>query len=85
MHVGKEPSKTSQTRREALFVRDAIFPHYMMIHVATFPKEIRLARQKDYTLGFNITGEKREVRLVRQRLVANGMLHDSATNDEHSV
>ena len=30
-------------------VRDAIYLHYMLVHVATLPREARLARQKNYS------------------------------------
>ena len=40
----------------APFVRDAIFPHCMLVHVTTVAQEKRLAGQKGWTVGSNVTG-----------------------------
>ena len=57
----------------APFVRDAIFPHCMLVHVTTVAQEKRLAGQKGSTVGSNVqkleNGEKREALLPRWRLI----------------
>ena len=40
----------------ALFVRNAIFPHCMLVHVTTVAQETRPARQKGWAVGTNVTG-----------------------------
>ena len=39
----------------ALFVRNTIFPHCMLVHVTTVAQETRPARQKGWVVGTNIT------------------------------
>ena len=59
----------------APFVRDAIFPHCMLVHVTTERLNTGDQRNRD------LNGEEREARLARWRLIIN-MLHNTAAYGE---
>ena len=71
----------------ALFVHDAIFPHWILgscITACSRDKTRKAEQWESMQQGFE-NGEEREALLARPRLIIDGVLRDSATSGECSV
>ena len=71
----------------ALFVRDAIFPHCTLVHVASHSYSRDKTRKTKWvdSQGTNATRTSKTVRKREARLAFNGVLCDSAANEESAI